>query len=92
MIGIVYERHLEPLPFQAARLSKVLERLVHDKLQEFLTDKLDVHQHGFIKHKSTLTNLTHYIYISRNLDASYEVHAVDTDFSKAFDTVNFDIL
>lgn len=41
-------------------LSKVFERLVHDKPQEFLLGKLDVHQHGFVEHKSTLTHLTHY--------------------------------
>lgn len=73
--------------------SKIFERLVHDKLQEYFVDKLDVHQHGFIKNKSTLTNLSHYVnYVSSNLDAKYEVHAIYTDFSKAFDTVNFNIL
>lgn len=73
--------------------SKVFERLVHDSLQHFFVDRLDVNQHGFVKNKSTLTNLSQYVeYISSNLDAGYEVHAIYTDFSKAFDSVNFDIL
>lgn len=73
--------------------SKVFERLVHDELQDFLVEKLDIHQHGFIKNRSTLTNLTHYVdYITTNLDAGFEVHAVYTDFAKAFDTVNFKLL
>lgn len=68
-------------------ISKIFERLMHDALQEFFVDKLDVHQHGFIKNKSTLTNLTHYVdYITRILDAGFEVHAIYTDFAKAFET------
>lgn len=73
--------------------SMVFEKLVHEQLQQFFVGKLDVHQHGFIKKKSTLSNLSHYVdYISCNLDAGYEVHAICTDFAKAFDTVNFNIL
>lgn len=42
---------------------------MHDALNEFLVDKLDVHQHGFAKIRSILTNLTHYVdYFSCNLD------------------------
>lgn len=56
----------------------------HDYLHHFFADRLDVHQHGFVKNKSTvdsrqstLTNLSQYAeYISSNLDAGFEVHAI----------------
>lgn len=72
--------------------AKVFERLVHDALSRFLLDKLDDCQHGFVKDKAALTNLTIYVdYLARCLDASSEVYVyvIYTDLAKAFDTVKF---
>ena len=38
-------------------LSKVLERLISDKIINFIKPKLTSHQFGFIKHRSCLTQL-----------------------------------
>lgn len=74
-------------------IALIFEKIVHKQLLILLKDKISQCQHGFCKNKSTGTNLTHYInYISRALDSGLEVHAIYTDFSKAFDTVNHKIL
>lgn len=73
--------------------SKIFEKLVHDKVYDFLKDSFDASQHGFMKNKSTTTNMSLYVNaIARNLDEGSETHAIYTDFSKAFDSVNFIIL
>lgn len=73
--------------------SKVFERLVHDNIYDHILPFLDPNQHGFVKQKSTLTNLSHYTdYISLNMDEGGEVHSIYTDFAKAFDSVNFRLL
>lgn len=44
-------------------------------------------------HKSTSTNLNKYVSaIAEAMDRGQEVHAIYTDFSKAFDTVEHGIL
>lgn len=53
----------------------------------------DVNQHGFIRGKSTLSNGVIFTnFISECIDDGNEAHCVLTDFSKAFDTVDHDIL
>ena len=50
-------------------------------------------QHGFFGGRSTATNL--YLYINDildSLDHGIDVHAIYTDFRKAFDMVDHDIL
>lgn len=49
--------------------SKVFERLVHNKLFEQIQHLIDTKQHGFVKSKSTTTNLMLYTnFIATNLD------------------------
>lgn len=73
--------------------SKVFEKLVYNKLLIKLLDVIDSKQHGFMKNKSTVTNLIEYTnFIANDLNLGNEIHAVYTDFSKAFDTVNINIL
>lgn len=73
--------------------SKIFERLVHNKIYDKVKDLLNPNQHGFMKGKSTSTNLMLYTnYIASHLDLSKTVHAIYTDFQKAFDSVNFNIL
>lgn len=73
--------------------SKVFERMVHDKLYEFLGPLISQNQHGFMRGKSVQTNLVEYAdFISGAMDEGNEIHAIYTDFSKAFDTVDHNVL
>lgn len=73
--------------------SKIFERLVHGIILSIVENVIDKGQHGFIKDRSTLTNLSIYSnFIANALDAGFDVHTIYTDFTKAFDMVNFDIL
>lgn len=74
-------------------IALVFEKIVLCLLQPTLDDRLSHQQHGFTKGKSTSTNLNEFIhYISNAMDDGLEVHAIFTDFSKAFDTVDHALL
>ena len=52
-------------------VSKALERLIHKQVYEFLSNKLNEEQHGFIHGKSACTQLTTFIHnIGKSLDRS----------------------
>ena len=72
---------------------KVLERLVNYQLLDKCYSKLDTRQHGFLPGKSCLTQLIPFLddltHSNHNSDA---VDIIYYDFSKAFDSVNHDIL
>lgn len=73
--------------------SKIFERIIHNKLFERLRNKITVNQHGFFKQRSTLTNLLDFSeYVYASCDLNYGVDVIYTDFQKAFDKVNHDIL
>jgi len=76
-------------------ISKVLERLVADRLVKHLEERkiLSDEQHGFRKNRSCVSNLL----LTRDdwtkaVDQGTSVHACYLDFSKAFDRVNHSIL
>ena len=75
--------------------SKIIEKVAHKQLSEFLTcnNLLNPNQFGFRKNRSTtdaIVDMTQYIY--DNLDCGDIVISFFLDFSKAFDTVNHRIL
>ena len=75
--------------------SKILEKLVNDRLQLFLQTNSIINnsQHGFQKFKSTTSALLSLSdYILSAFDQKKYVIAIFLDFSKAFDTVDHDIL
>lgn len=73
--------------------AKVFERLVHEHVYPQVIGRIKDNQHGFVRKRSTLTNLATYTdYIANALDGGGEVHAIYTDFAKAFDSVDFAIL
>ena len=81
-----------PIPIQPV-LSKVFEKLVNKSLRQHIKQLLNDEQHGFRPGKSTVTNLLCYSdFITKALDNKNEVHAVYTDFSKAFDVVSHKLL
>ena len=70
-------------------LGKVLERVVHKQLVQFLSDRklLSQAQHGFIAGRSTVTNmLTFDKYIGGYLMSKHPYNVISLDFQKkAFD-------
>lgn len=74
-------------------LSKVFERLVHDAIYPHLHHQIIPAQHGFVKGKSTVTNLTVYTnFLFSSMDSRVQVDAIYTDFQKAFDKVDHRLL
>ena len=75
--------------------SKILERLMYDRLYSFI-DKHNIlykYQYGFRSSYGTNTALITLIdKLINSLDKGEFVLGVFLDFSKAFDTINFDIL
>lgn len=70
-------------------ISLVFEKLVLYKFRPMVAHTISPFQHGFSPGKSTNTNLMEYVdYIADGLDNGMEVHAVYTDFAKAFDWLN----
>lgn len=67
--------------------------MIHDSIYAPVDCQIADNQHGFIKGKSTATNLaciTQYMYVA--LDKSAHVDVFYKDFSKAFNTVDHGIL
>lgn len=74
-------------------LPKVLERLVHDAIYPTLHPIIIPEQHGFVKKRSTLTNLVTYsTFLFECMDNRKQVDSVYTDFCKAFDKVDHGML
>ena len=70
-------------------LSKVLERCVFNRLYKHLAPVLQDAQHGFIRGRSTVTELLTFLHdIGAALDKGLETDVVYLDFSKAFDSVD----
>lgn len=68
--------------------SKVFESLLYNHLFNQFHHILSPLQHGFVRKRSTSTNLLEYTdYICKSFNSRTQVDAVYTDFSKAFDKV-----
>lgn len=73
--------------------SKVFERLLFDRIDSFFRMQLVASQHGFVKGRSTVTNLFCVTqFISQSLDDKVQCDVIYTDFSKAFDQLDHGIL
>ena len=74
-------------------IDKLFESLIKDQLQPHLKRLIVDEQHGFQPKKSCFTNLACYSeFISSALDDKHEVHAIYTDFQRAFDVVPHNLL
>lgn len=73
--------------------AKIFECLVYPYIESYFKQFLTVHQHGFVRSRSTCTNLTVFVEtLSEALDNHKQVDVVYTDFTKAFDKVSHTIL
>ena len=74
-------------------VSKVMERLVFNHIYPVVSPQINSAQHGFMKHRSTTTQLIDtYSDISRNLDSGSQTDIIFLDFAKAFDSVPHDLI
>lgn len=74
-------------------ISKVFESMIHSVLYRHIHKYLISDQYGFVKNRSTNTNLVLFASeLMESVDQGFQVDAVYTDFSKAFDKVNHRIL
>ena len=75
--------------------AKIMETIIDDSIRKFVytNQKLSVHQHGFSKGKSVITNLlTSLDDWTKSIDEGLKLDAIYFDISKAFDTVNHNLL
>ena len=76
-------------------ISKTLEKIVYNRLLDFITlNKIfSPHQYGFRPNRSTYMAINDlYCKITRDLDNQHHSLGIFLDLSKAFDTLNHDIL
>ena len=74
-------------------MSKVFERRLHKQIETFMSYKLSKKLSGFRKNYNTQDCLTYMLEKWKNtLDKGKHVGAVFMDLSKAFDTINHDLL
>ena len=69
-------------------ISKVLERCIYNRIIDYIIPKLTYLQHGFLRNRSTATQLlTVFSNINNILDSGNQADVVYFDLSKAFDSV-----
>ena len=76
-------------------ISKVFERVIHIQLYDYFckNNLLCEQQYGFrSKHSTELATIKLVDYLVKNMDENFIPCAIYLDLSKAFDTLNFDIL
>lgn len=74
-------------------IGKLFESIICDVLAVHIKHSISVNQHGFIKARSTTTNLVEFTNHAVNVvESGMQLDVVYTDFSKAFDTVCHRIL
>lgn len=74
-------------------IAKLFEKIIVDNIFPVLRTILAPQQHGFVSRKSTDTNLCEFVqHVSIAMDQGYQVDAVYTDYSKAFDKISHNLL
>ena len=73
--------------------SKVFEIILHEQLYNSFNRYITPHQHGFMKRRSTVTNLFCFTQdLAKSLDVGEQTDVIYTDCSKAFDKLDHGIL
>lgn len=74
-------------------IPKIFECLVYNTINAHLSHLINSNQHGFLKNRSTSTNLVSFThFVSSIIELRGQVDVVYTDFSKAFDVLNHNLL
>lgn len=74
-------------------IAKFFESLVCKFLYSRLLNNLSVKQHGFLKGRSTTSNLLEFSnFLLSNIESGFQIDVLFTDFSKAFDRIQHNIL
>ncbi|KAG7295979.1 hypothetical protein JYU34_021071 [Plutella xylostella] len=74
-------------------LAKVLERLVYTQLYSCIKSSFSPMQHGFLKGRSTVSNLALFNdFVTEKMDGGSQVDVIYTDYSKAFDRIDHSLL
>jgi len=69
-------------------VSKVLEKIIYDKIISFVVEHINPAQFGFLQHRSTLHQLVTYTkYMSDSFRNNGQTDVIYLDFKKAFDSV-----
>lgn len=73
--------------------AKVFERQVYTQVYNAISSSFTPEQHGFLKNRSTTTNLLSFTdYTTSSMDSGGQVDAIFTDYSKAFDRIDHNLL
>lgn len=73
--------------------SKVFELLLFEQIYAQIKNYISQYQHGFVQGRSTITNLASFSeYVAQSLDKQGQVDVIYTDFSKAFDKLDHNLL
>jgi len=76
-----------------SHIAKVFESVVYHCIKRSLNHILIDEQHSFRPGKSTCTNGVSFLsYIIENFESGSQIDVIITDFKKAFDTVNHELL
>lgn len=74
-------------------VSRVFEKVLYNKIFDNIKETISDKQHGFMRGRSTITNLTCLTqFVSETLDDAGQVDVIYTDFSKAFDRIDHNII
>lgn len=74
-------------------VSKVFERLIYNQIYPSIKQSFSSYQHGFLKGRSTTSNLILLNdFLTEAMDDGQQVDVVYTDYSKAFDRINHNLL
>ncbi|CAF4919102.1 unnamed protein product [Pieris macdunnoughi] len=73
--------------------AKILEKLVHNDLYVALKPSFGVEQHGFLRSRSTVSNLIiANDFITEGMDSGGQVEVIYTDYTKCFDRIDHSVL
>lgn len=73
-------------------LPKLLDKFITEMLYEYLGDSISKDQHGFMRGRSTATNLLEITQFLHENQKDNQIDVIYFDYSKAFDQVRHDIL
>ncbi|KAI5731180.1 hypothetical protein M8J77_006038 [Diaphorina citri] len=73
--------------------AKIFEGVLYDKMSSFIFNNISPQQHGFVNHKSTVSNLVEFCdFTARAISQHGQVHTVYTDVEKCFDRLCHDAI